>query len=119
MFSYGGETIQGDCLRQAGLSNVLEDYRFGPNPTLNAEELLALAPEIVFLAGETSVPRRARRDELPAGIPWAAVPAHQRGAVFVVPAAWMASITHHALLSCRAYLDMAGVVLENRKAGAP
>ncbi len=67
MFSYGPDTVQGDCLRMAGLENALSEANFGPNPQLNVEHVVQLAPDYIFVAGPTPRPHRAQVDELPAG----------------------------------------------------
>jgi len=108
MYSYGAETLQGDCVRRAGLENVLAEDGFGPNPQLNVEKILQLAPEVVFVAADIESPRRASLTELPPGVPWEGVPAYRDDAVFLVPGSWMASISHHAIKACGAYALLAG-----------
>lgn len=105
MFSYGPDTIQGDCLRMAGFENALSGEDFGPNPQLNVELLVQLAPDYIFVAGQTEAPRRAQLADLPVGIPWSGIHAVQNSQVFMVPGSWMASISHHALSACRAYAE--------------
>ncbi|GEM_PF-3209445 len=114
MFSYGGESLQSDCLKMAGLKNVFVDKKWGTNPSVNVEHLLFLSPDIIFVAGDTKKLRKATFQDLPPGIPWSGVKAYQNKAVFVVPGPWMSSVSHHALLACQAYLD-ARVLLEKEE----
>lgn len=106
-FSYGGVSLQGDCLRHAGLANVLEAESWGANPQVNGEQLLHLDPDVIYVADEVETPRRMPRDALPVGYPWAALRAYETHSVVAVPSSWMASISHHALLACKAYADWA------------
>jgi ABC-type Fe3+-hydroxamate transport system substrate-binding protein len=103
MFSYGPGSLQHDCLLRAGLVNVLSRQDSGESPALNVEYVLGLAPQIIFVAANVRAPRQAVPSDLPPGVPWQAVPAVQRRRVVAVPGAWMASISHHALLACEAY----------------
>lgn len=106
-FSYGGTSLQGDGLRQAGLENVLEDEAWGANPQVNGEQLLHLDPDVIYVAHDLDAPRRMRQDELPVGYPWAALRAYETGSIICVPSSWMASISHHALLASLAYAKWA------------
>lgn len=103
MFGYGGTSLQGDGLRQAGLENVLEDQAWGANPQVNGEQLLHLDPEIIYVAHDLDEPRRMTPGELPVGYPWAALRAYETRSIILVPSSWMASISHHALLASHAY----------------
>lgn len=106
-FSYGGISLQGDGLRQAGLENVLEDEAWGANPQVNGEQLLHLDPDVIYVAHDLDEPRRMRRDELPVGYPWEALRAYETRSIIAVPSSWMASISHHALLASLAYATWA------------
>lgn len=105
MFSYGPGSLQHDCLVQAGLVNVLPRQDHAENPSLTVEYILGLAPEILFVAADVETPRKALPTDLPRGVPWQAVPAVRRRRAMAIPGAWMASISHHALLACEAYAN--------------
>lgn len=107
MFSYGGTSLQGDALRQAGLENVLEDAAWGANPQVNAEQLLHLDPDVIYVAHDLDEPRRMTPGELPVGYPWTALRANETRSIIFVPSSWMASISHHALLASHAYAKWA------------
>lgn len=107
MFSYGPESLQGQCLWEAGFANALSGSRGGSTPELNAEHLLALDPEVLFVASDVPAPRRGAADSLPGGSLFRALKAVRRGRTFLVPGSWMASISHHSLRACEAYLQAA------------
>lgn len=106
-FSYGGASLQGDCLRHAGLENLLEAESWGANPQVNAEQLLHLDPDVIYVADDVPAPRRMPPGDLPVGYPWRALRAYETRSLVAVPSSWMASISHHALLACRAYAEWA------------
>ncbi len=106
-YAYGPRTIQDDCLRRAGLENALAPGKFAPTPQLGIEELMSLDPELVFLATDTEEPRPLRPERRPHGPGWAHLGALTRETAFEIPAAWMASISHHALDACEAYARLA------------
>jgi ABC-type Fe3+-hydroxamate transport system substrate-binding protein len=106
-YAYGPRTLQDDCLRHAGLENALEPGKFSATPMLGIEQLVSLDPELVFLATDTEAPRPLRPERRPHGAGWAHLGALERGAAFEIPAAWMASISHHALDACESYARLA------------
>lgn len=104
---YAKGTLQDECLRLAGLENVLAAWDAHATPSLNTEQILALAPELIFVAANVSRASPGRLDQLPTGVPWQALAAVRSGHYFAVPEAWMASISPHALLACEAYVELA------------
>lgn len=100
---YAAGTVQHDCLVRAGLTNVLETLGLRGTPALDAEQLVVLHPDFVFVAGDVPIPRAARPGDLGSEIRWELLPDVVRRRIQVVPSAWMASITHHALAACEAY----------------
>ncbi len=105
-YAYGRRTLQDDCLRYAGLENALTSD-FAPTPTLSVERLASVAPDVVFLATDTEVPRPLRAAQRPRGAGFDQIAALERGAAFEIPASWMASLSHHALDACEAYAALA------------
>lgn len=101
--AYGSGTLQDDCIRLAGFTNAAA--ALAGTPTLSAEHILGLDPDVVFLSTDTAAARAARSERLSPAIPWRALRARRLGAVFEVPSSWVGSMSHHALRACRAYAE--------------
>lgn len=106
-YAYAHGTLQHDCLARAGLRNALDRLGLRGTPDLSSEALLAADPDFIAIAWETPEPRPLAPEEWPAGYPWRFVRAAAAGAIYGVPRAVMASISHHALAACRAYVALA------------
>jgi ABC-type Fe3+-hydroxamate transport system substrate-binding protein len=111
MFSYGPKTIQGSCLEEAGLSNVLANYSGEMSPQLNFEFVLTLAPELIFYASDVPEPRGSRPSDLSGEPVLQQILQGGQSHIVLIPGAWMASISHYALAACDAYVKAAATML--------
>jgi iron complex transport system substrate-binding protein len=106
-YAFGPGSLQDECLRHAGYRNALADPRRVGTRLLNSERVLALDPDLLFVAASITEPRRALLDDLPPGLPWSSLRAVRKQSMFALPAASMGSLTHHALAACAAYAAFA------------
>lgn len=104
--AFGLRTLQDECLRLAGLDNAAADAGVVGMPSLAPETILTADADVIFVGTETQAAQGARRDRLPAGIPWRASRAWQEHRVYEVPAKWVVSLTHHAVSACGAYAEL-------------
>ncbi len=104
---YGGRTVQGDCLRRAGLINVAEELGISNAPALGSEVWVRLELDLLFVAADVPAPRPATPELLPAGIPWREARVASSGRIVAVPETWVGSLSHHAVRACEAYARFA------------
>jgi iron complex transport system substrate-binding protein len=105
-FTYGKKTLQHSCLELAGLIDAAARAGLEGTPSLAAEQLLLLDPDVVFVSTDTEVPGSIRQSRLSAALPWRALRALRSGRVFELPSSWIGSMSHHVLKACHAYAEL-------------
>jgi len=101
-YTAGKGTLTDECIRRAGASNVARELGIEGTSPVSVERIVALAPEIVLIGSRGTAMRRAAPPERPDGIPWEVLPATQSDNVYLVPAAWFGTVSHHAVLALEA-----------------
>ena len=105
-YTAGAGTLTDECISLAGAHNEARALGIRGTAPLPVEQIVALAPEIVVLSSPGPHPRRAGPGDLPPGIPWEVIPAAINGRVFLVPAAWAGTVSHHAVRALEAFAEL-------------
>jgi iron complex transport system substrate-binding protein len=95
-YAFGVDTLVDDCIRRAGGTNVVVA---GGEVTLSIEGALGLDPDIIVVSTHEPVVRQNAPELLGDLEAWRATRAVAGGRVHGVPAAWLGSVSHHAILA--------------------
>jgi iron complex transport system substrate-binding protein len=101
-YAFGSDTLVDDCIRRAGGRNAVTARG---EVAIGVEGALGLEPEVIVVTTNESSVKRNDRALLGDAKPWRGV----RAVVHGVPAAWLGSVSHHAVLALEA---MAALVRE-------
>jgi len=93
-YTRGVGSLNDEMIQRAGGVNVAREIGIEGVAPIGIESVLALAPEVIVLPGFSS---DRRVPEVLLSTPgWEQIPAVRAGRVYVVPAAWLTSVSQHA-----------------------
>ena len=101
-FVFGAGTLVDECVRLAGARNAAAEAGLRAEGTLSMEVVLSSDPELIVVSAPLSEPRRRAPELLEPAELWRELGAVRRGAVHALPAAWLGSISQHAILALEA-----------------
>ena len=97
-YTVGPATITDEIIERAGGHNVARDARFEGNAVISSEAVLGLHPDVIVLSVPAMTPQADASALLPDDPTWrAVVGGSQPCRVMGVPAAWISSVSHHAV----------------------
>jgi iron complex transport system substrate-binding protein len=106
-YTYGTGTLVDDVIGTAGGRDVASDAGLRGPVELGEEAAVALAPDVIIVPIEDRAPRWHAPELVGDAAAWRAVAAVRRGAVYGIPRAWIASVSHHVV---RALEAIAGIL---------
>ena len=101
-FVFGAGTLVDDCIRRAGARNAAAEAGLTGEGALSIEVVLSSDPDLVVVSAPLGEPRWHAPELIEPGALWRELRAVRRGDVHALPAAWLGSISQHAVLALEA-----------------
>jgi iron complex transport system substrate-binding protein len=101
-FVFGAGTLVDECIRRAGARNAAAEAGLSGEGTLSIEVVLSSDPDLIVVSAPLRQPRWHAPELIEPGALWRELRAVRRGEVHALPAAWLGSISQHAVLALEA-----------------